>query len=524
MLAVLLSLFLSLSQAAPAPLSNDEKSLLLLNRLSYGPRPEEITRLSKQGSAGLKKWIEEQLHPENIDDRSLESKLARLPIAGLDTLQLLAQYQDLNKFIERDMGVDKKSLSEDEQKELRKKYEDHLVARILDEMQSQRLIRAVESRRQLEEVLFDFWWNHFNVDWSKGPVRWMAPSYEKEAIRKHIFGSFQDLLRATAHHPAMLVYLDNHVSRVSPPAKNGKKPNGGLNENYARELMELHTLGVDGGYTQKDVTELARILTGWSVESANEDPAFVFKEKNHDKESKEFLHRSFPAGHGLDEGEEALQMLAANPATARFISLKLARYFISDSPPPALVTRMQNMFLNSHGDLMAVYRTLFNSPEFWSRANYMAKVKRPLQFAASSIRALGGELDLKTPLPKFLEDLGEDLYRCGPPTGYADDANTWVNPGALVSRLEFGLKLSASRMDGVFVTLPQGVKATENLPLLVQEISWKIMGHVLSKSSEDVIVQELSDESRTFADGELRPISLAKATALILGSPEFQKR
>ncbi len=522
MLALLMSFLMSLAQAAP--LSNEEKALQLLNRLSYGPRPQEVHHLAQQGPKAINAWIEEQLHPDKIDDRSLDSKLSRLPITGLDTLQLISQYQDLNKFIEKDMGVSKKSLSEDEQKDLRKKYEDHLVPRILDEMQSQRLIRAVESRRQLEEVLFDFWWNHFNVDWSKGPVRWMAPSYEKEAIRKHMFGSFLELLRATAHHPAMLVYLDNHVSRSSQPGKNGKKPNGGLNENYARELMELHTLGVDGGYTQKDVTELARILTGWSVENTNEDPVFAFKEKNHDQEPKQFLNREFPAGKAMDEGEEALKMLAISPATAKFISLKLARYFLSDEPAPAVINRMQKVFLKTHGDLTEVYRSLFASPEFWSRTNYMVKVKRPLQFVASSIRALGGELDLKTPLPKILADLGEEPYKCSPPTGYKDDANSWVNPGALVSRLDFSLKLAANRMDGVFVSLPQGVKATENLKILVGDVAKKLLGHPLSKGSEAVVVQELSDESRTFANGDLRPISLAKATALILGSPEFQKR
>lgn len=522
MLVFLMSLLISTAQAGS--LSSEEKALQLLNRLSYGPRPTEVQALAKQGNNGIQHWIEEQLHPEKIDDRHLEGKISQLPITGLDTLQLMAQYQDLNKFIERDMGASKKDLPEEELKQLRKKYEDHLIPRILEDMQAQRLIRAVESRRQLEEVLFDFWWNHFNVDWSKGPVRWMAPSYEREAIRHHIFGSFIDLLRATAHHPAMLVYLDNHVSRVAPPAKNGKKPNGGLNENYARELMELHTLGVDGGYTQKDVTELARILTGWSVENTNDDPVFAFKEKNHDKEAKVFLNHTFPAGGGLDEGERALEMLAENPNTAKFISLKLARYFVSDNPPESLVLRLQKEFLKTHGNLTAVYRALFNSPEFWSRTSYQAKVKRPLQFVASSIRALGGELDVKTPLPKILADLGEELYKCAPPTGYKDDASTWVNPGALVSRLDFSLKLAANRMDGVFVTLPQKVKPTEDLKSLVNDISKKLLGQPLSKGSAEVVMKELSDESRTFANGELRPISLAKATALILGSPEFQKR
>jgi uncharacterized protein (DUF1800 family) len=275
----------------------------------------------------------------------------------------------------------------------------------------------------------------------------------------------------------MLFYLDNQSSHV-----------GGINENYARELMELHTLGVDGGYSQSDVTQLARILTGWSIEDprkgADATSAFKFREKHHDRDAKTFLGAQFDAGHGQDEGERALVMIEKNPATARFISTKLARYFVSDNPPKSLVERMARKFRESDGDLRSVYKVLFNSPEFWSRAAYHAKVKKPVQFVVSSIRALGGELDVKSELPRHLAEMGEDLYKCPPPTGYKDQAEVWVNPGALVSRLNLASRLSLNRVEGVYVQLPRLTSVPNKSTELVRLVSAKLIHDRLSASSE----------------------------------------
>ena len=321
---------------AQKDLTTRERALHIMNRLAYGPRPADIDRLTKNGKPGIEKWLAEQLNPDKIDDHALEVKLSQLPSLAMDPLQLLGTYKELRELVEAD-GKDFATMKEDSdsRKEAQKKFQAHLPPRLLEELQAQRLIRAVESQKQFNEVIFDFWWNHFNIDWSKGPIRWMASSFEKDSIRKHMFGSFYDLLRSTAHHPAMLVFLDNNVSRGPPLRPHPKNPHPpALNENYARELMELHSLGVDGGYTQKDVTELARILTGWTVSSPKDDPVFEFKEEWHDPGEKLFLGKKYTE-NGINEGEEALNF-GQTSVHGQIYLPKIGSVFCGRQSPPKL--------------------------------------------------------------------------------------------------------------------------------------------------------------------------------------------
>ena len=322
-----------------------------------------------------------------------------------------------------------------------------VVARDLSEG---KLYRAVYSDRQLQEVLTDFWYNHFNVFLEKGADRYLVTSYERDAIRPHVLGRFEDLLRATAQSPAMLFYLDNWQS-AGPQSVAGARRKLGLNENYGRELLELHTLGVDGGYTQKDVTEVARCFTGWTIRQPQREAVFEFNPRMHDDGEKLVLGVRIPAGGGVHDGLTVLHLLARQPATARFISRELAMRFVADDPPERLVDRMAAMFLKKDGDLRAVLKTMFDSPEFWSRGAYRSKMKSPLEMVASSLRALHADVDFGFGLDKQLTDLGEPLYRKAEPTGYSNSGREWANSAGLLARMNFGLALVHNRIQGVKV-------------------------------------------------------------------------
>jgi uncharacterized protein (DUF1800 family) len=315
------------------------------------------------------------------------------------------------------------------------------------------VLRAVYSERQLEEVLTDFWFNHFNVDARKGPDRLMIAEYERDAVRPRVFGRFRDLLEATAKSPAMLFYLDNWMS-VDPNIDEGPRRRRGLNENYARELMELHTLGVDGGYTQQDVTEVARCFTGWTIDRPRENGPFRFAPRLHDFGRKVVLGHMIAAGGGESDGERVLDILASHPSTARFIATKLARRFISDTPPPAIVDRAAKRFRDTGGDLRDVVRTILTSREFLSPDAYGAKVKTPFEFVISALRATGADVGDATPIVRALQQLGMPLYQCQPPTGYKDTAEAWINTGALVDRMNFAVRLASGRLSGVSISAP----------------------------------------------------------------------
>src|SRR6267143_3602807 len=346
--------------------------------------------------------------------------------------------------------------------------------RIVAELGMAKVTRAIYSEHQLQQVMDDFWFNHFNVFAGKGEDRYYLTSYERDVIQPHALGKFKDLVTSTAKSPAMLFYLDNFLSAdpraaqrqaaeraarqqwrrgrlgmPRPPAnpQQAKKNERGLNENYGRELMELHTLGVDGGYTQKDVTEVARCFTGWTIEKPRQYADFKFDDKLYDPDLKIVLGKKIHAG-GMKDGEQVINLLAHHPSTAKFISTKLARRFVSDNPPPALVSRMARTFQSSDGDIKAVLHTMIWSPEFWSRETYRAKIKTPFELVVSAVRALGTDVDKPMPLVQWIGRIGEPLYQCQPPTGYSDKAETWVNTGSLLNRLNFSLALAGNKVRG----------------------------------------------------------------------------
>jgi len=431
--------------------------------------------------------------------------------------------------------------------------------RVVQELAMAKVTRAIYSERQLQQVMDDFWFNHFNVYAGKGEDKWYLTSYERDVIQPHALGKFKDLVTETAKSPAMLFYLDNFLSAdpraaarqaaeramrqqmrrgpyggrggPNPPARQGannkKKQERGLNENYGRELMELHTLGVDGGYTQQDVTEVARCFTGWTIEKPRENPRFKFDEKVHDPDPKRVLGKKIHAG-GMKDGEQVIDLLVKNPNTAKFISTKLARRFVSDTPPPALVQRMAKTFQKSDGDIREVMRTMIYSPEFWSREAYRAKVKMPFELVVSSVRALGTDVDTPMPLVQWVGRIGEPLYQCQPPTGYSDKAETWVNTGALLNRLNFSLALAGNKVRGSRsdVTALLGGDSSGDAKAALDRAVAVFLGGQAASGTVETLLRQLDNPQIVQAklDDPVKQVDLGVVTGLVLGAPEFQRR
>ena len=420
-----------------AGLTTDQQAVHVLNRLGYGPRPGDVERVKQMG---VQRYIDSQLDPESIPmPAALEARLRALDAANMSAGDALRQFNELRKEVR-------------EEEEGAKQKRRAAMAKMARETAEARLLRAIDSPRQLQEVMVEFWFNHFNVFAGKGIDRALIASYERDAIRPYALGSFRDLLGATAKHPAMSFYLDNYVSTSNAfgeeQAKKGAKGPRGLNENYARELMELHTLGVDGGYTQQDVTELARMLTGWTFQPPRMvrfGETFHFDPKRHDQGVKTWLGRSVQPG-GEREGEMALDVLAVHPATAHHISYQLAQYFVSDNPPPALVDRMAATWIATKGDIRSVLRTLFTSDEFMSPAAVGAKFKTPYQFVVSAVRASGAPVANVMPLVNTMNQLGMPLYGCQTPDGYKNTQDAWLNPDALTRRIAFATALAGGKL------------------------------------------------------------------------------
>jgi uncharacterized protein (DUF1800 family) len=426
--------------------------------------------------------------------------------------------------------------------------------RIVEELAMAKVTRAIYSQRQLAQIMDDFWFNHFNVFAGKGEDRYYLTSYERDVIQPHEMGKFKDLLTAIAKSPAMLFYLDNFLSadpnaaqrlaaqramrqqarygrygRPIPQRPSGqqKKNTRGLNENYGRELMELHTLGVDGGYTQKDVTEVARCFTGWTIERPREMPQFKFDERLHDPDPKIVLGKKVHAG-GMKDGEEVIELLSKNPNTARFISTKIARRFVSDTPPPALVARMAKEFQSSDGDIRALLKTMIYSPEFWTREAYRAKIKTPFELVVSTARALGTDVDTPMPLVQWTGRIGEPLYQCQPPTGYSDKADAWVNTGALLNRLNYSLALAGNKVRGsrsdtaALLGVDASVEAKSALDRAVQVF----LGGQTGANTVATLEQQLDNPQIVQAklDDPVKHVDLGVVAGLVLGAPEFQRR
>jgi uncharacterized protein (DUF1800 family) len=448
---------------------------------------------------------------------------------------------------------------------------------VVDEMVEQRLIRDVYSPAQLQEVMTDFWLNHFNVFLHKNEeTPYYLVSFERDVIRPRALGKFEDLLVATAESPAMLLYLDN-ASSMGPDSISGEKdkeraqkqgkpaPPSGLNENYARELMELHTLGVDGGYTQRDVTEMARVFTGWTVDQPARGGRFLFDGRKHEPGTKKLLGAKVKDG-GLNEGLEMLHRLAMRPATAQFLSRKLAIRFVADDPPQSLVNRMAKSYLVSGGDIAAVLRTMFHSPEFWERDVYRAKVKTPLEYVVSAVRASNPETGSLLQLSYALDKMGMPLYGCVPPTGYSWNAKAWVNTGALVNRMNFALNLAANKLAGIQTAWPADADSGDlgreaagdaaQVDVTADELQLEnrlIQGEVSEQARKTLLEQvesqpEVRTENVKIQGVSAQPIDIAAQVAvrqrsanpsitpaarekqdallagLLLGSPEFQRR
>ena len=503
-----------ISWAQSPRLSAEEKALHALNRLAYGPRPSDMAAIRQQGAERwLQQFLAAQLEPAGLAaPDALKTRLAALTTQTLSQGELIGRYREAtqaNRVARREAAAMDGQANDAKVQEAQANARRELVRPVLLQTGQARLLRAIESPAQLEEVLVEFWFNHFNVFAGKGPVGVLVGAYEREAIRPFVFGRFRDMLGATAKHPAMLVYLDNVQSvkpGYQPPGRQARaNPNAvrltGLNENYARELMELHTLGVDGGYSQRDVTELARMLTGWTVDyraaqRGAKGALFEFDPRRHDSGTKQWLGRTV-TGNGQAEGEMALDVLAAHASTAKHLAFKLAQAFVSDQPPPALVQRLAERFTATQGDLKAVTQTLITSDEFWSREAYGAKFKTPYQYVLSSLRALDATTPADVgPLVQLLAQAGMPLYGAQTPDGYKNTAAAWMNPEALAQRVQFATTLSERRMR-------RGAN-----PNLDSQALITTLGPQLSEATRKSIATE----------------PVAMQLTLALGSPDFMRR
>ena len=469
-----------------APLSQEQKIVHFLNRTSFGPTAVNIQRAAR---IGIRAYLDEQLAPGQIPDNLADEKIAGLKTMRFNSRELIELYPPPR--VQRQQG-----------EMAMQSMEGPRV--VILELQQAKLLRALYSQRQLYEVMVDFWSNHFNIYAAKGADRWLTTSFDRDTIRPLALGKFKDLLVATAKSPAMLFYLDNWMS-ASPDSPGAliAGPNNrrrGINENYARELMELHTLGVNGGYTQKDVQEVARCFTGWTIVQPQGQGVFHFAPRIHDNGEKTVLGERIPPGGGMDDGLRVIEILGQHPSTAQFIATKLTRRFVADDPPPALVNRAAEAFRQSGGDIPTVLRTIVDAPEFFARETYQAKIKNPFEFITSALRATASEAQVTHQLLRYLGRMGEPLFLAQAPTGYPDIASSWISADMLLTRMNFATDLVANRLPGAKVA-PETLQDRDGLIRRIAPDS-------LSPATQAVLAE---------SDG-------TQATALLLAAPEFQRR
>ena len=516
-----------------------------LNRLAYGPRPGEVQRVA---AGGVLRWIDQQLDFRAIDDDYLGERQRGFALLDYDRGDLTRLYAEADRERQERLRTGDTTAAKPDDGPAGQRSR-----RFAGQLQQLALVRAVVSERQLFEVMVDFWTNHFNVYFAKGPDRALTPDYIEHTIRRHAMGRFEDLLIATAKSPAMLFYLDNWQSvapgATPPPPMRiemrplfGRLPAAlppprdpatmdslreraqrrapqGLNENYARELLELHTLGVDGGYTQQDVIAVARVFTGWSIRRPQQDGAFEFHEWAHDDGEKTVLGVVFPAGHGRDEGIRLLKLLAQHPATMHHVSRQLCQRFVNDDPPDGCVDDAVAAWRRSGGEIREVLRAIFHGPDFWSTANVGAKVKTPLEFVVSAARALEAEPDTTPRLAQLVARLGEPLYLHVAPDGYPEREDAWVNSGALLDRMNTAVALAAGKLSGIAAPSAPGAVPDSALDheQLLANIDEQILGGRMSENTRQVIRHQLSDVNDPRA-------ARAFAVGLAIGGPEFQRR
>jgi len=636
-------------------LTEDQKILHVLNRLGFGARPGDVEKVR---AIGLQKYIDQQLNASTIVDTAAEAKVKNLEVFNMSTAEVFAKYPNPGALLRQLEGgrqaqanaqnapatpnagmppppADEAQMTADERRErqrkiqeIYRKYDLRPAAQMLPQIVSNRVLRAVYSEKQLQEVMVDFWQNHFNVFSGKAAVRWYIPSYERDVIRKNALGNFRDLVVGTAQHPAMLFFLDNFESvapNAQPPGGNGRlaqavrngnipprlrdrikleqnltdaqldqriqqlktqqnRPRRGLNENYARELMELHTLGVDGGYTQKDIVEVARAFTGWTIADPRgyrrvaastidgveeqrlarlqrqagipDDVVsgeFYFNERWHDKDAKTVLGQKIEGG-GVNDGLKVIDILVKHPSTAKFIARKLATKFVNDNPSEALVGRVAEAFSKSNGDIKTTLRAIFTDKEFFAPENYRAKIKTPFELAVSSIRAVGGDTTGGPQMLAMLNKLGEVPYGYQAPTGYPDTAEDWVNTGALLERLNFAVAIASNRIPGTRVNLTN-LAAPTKTAILDKAIAEILDGEVSPATKAQLVKQieqplpEVKAANEVDDDDDNAPPmrpggqqgqrqggrqarlleptgnpDVFKAVSLVLGTPEFQRQ
>ena len=578
------------------PLTEDQKIAHVLSRLGYGARPGDIERIRQ---IGLKTYIYQQLQPEQIADADVESHLSEFTVLQEPANQLAQKYteglravRELQKAAQKaqfakqaqmtDAAGDAKmadTMTAEDSTQKKSAQKREALANLTEEQRQRlqqlrqqgagksgigggiiqltnaKIIRAVESQKQLNEVMADFWSNHFNIDIRKSQCRVLKIADDRDVIRKYQWGRFRDFLGASAKSPAMLVYLDNYQSSVPRTipvrvqqrmqgnpnlAKVMQRAQGGINENYAREIMELHTLGVDGGYTQKDVQEVARCLTGWTIQRGQ--GAFEFDARRHDNGEKTVLGHQIPAGGGIQDGETVLDILASHPATIKHISTQLCQKLVADGPPTSIVNKCIATWQRTDGNLREVVRTIVTSPEFFSRAAYRQKIKSPFEFAVSAIRALGGTVAigadglqiryaalkdngkgggvLQARLPGQISAMGEPLFQCQPPTGYSTDSRKWISTGALIARLNYALRLTTGQIpDADLMATHSLVPASQTPAENVNFLGNLLLHGEMTPPTRATILKEVK-ASQTSGDS----IGTRRIAALILGSPEFQRR
>ena len=568
---------LDVAPSEPREQTADQQVQHVLNRLGFGPRPGDVARVR---AMGVDAWIALQLAPERLDDRATESLVASaFETYHADTRELVtiaqANQRALRERARLALGdtLNRQAMRADALRDdPRLREQLRRARRVVGDVQAVKLARAVSSERQLEEVMTDFWENHFSVFTGKGLTRLYVPAYDRTVIRPRATGRFRDLLGAVAKSPAMLFYLDQFQSTVDSthtPLRSVRGPRvrtalraRGLNENFARELLELHTLGVDGGYTQGDVIEVARALTGWTM-NPRQGAEFVFRPEIHDADPKVVLGHRLAAGRGIEDGEEVLDLLARHPSTARFIARKLAVRFVSDVPPEALVERAAATFRRTDGDIRATVRTIVTSPEFFSRATYRAKVKSPFELVASALRALGARPDTTPRSAQMVAFLGAPIFGHQAPNGWPETGEAWMNAGAILNRINFGLALAAGRVPGAAVARWPEAARLRDAPRRqqVDAVIAAFLGGQASPDTRDILTSGENplaaklaaratpadsmsapagedEQMATMPEAErrragargmaiARPVQLeglAQVVGLAIGAPEFQRR
>ena len=544
------------SQPGERELLPDEQVQQVLNRLAFGARPGDAAKVR---AIGVDQWIQSQLYPQSISDGTTDQLLARYPTLTTPTEELVKTFQIVQQ-------TRKQQQQQPPRGDSMVARRDALVAatggdpkmlqavqetqRAVPELQSALLTRAVVSERQLDEVMVDFWENHFSVFANKGPQeRLYLTEYDRDVIRPRALGKFRDLLGAVAHSSAMLFYLDNWESQADSlhptlgRARGGSVGRGrailppplaarqrkGLNENYARELMELHTLGVDGGYTQTDVIEVARALTGWSI-AVGQGGQFIFRPEAHDAGAKTVLGHKLAAGRGEEDGEQVLDILARDPHTARFIATKLVRHFVADSAPPALVARAAEVFRQTDGDIRQVMATIVSSPEFYRRATFRSKVKTPYELVASLYRVMHALPDTTARSIQLAAQLGQPIFGHLTPEGWPDLAEEWMNTGAVLARINFGSSVATGRVPNLPVTRWPFDPSLRTAPLAeqVNVIGSTLLLGAMSPDTHDVLMSGVNPIAARSGGADAMPAmgrpSFTELVGLAIGSPEFQRR